>query len=85
MRSQEFQIEQGNCGDYWGVAHGFETIPARKATDSTYEYDPAAQPIDFGGTDPRPGDTVPKKEMQKIPKDNGTRWIFIAMATAAFT
>jgi len=52
MRSQEFQIEQGNCGDYWGVAHGFETIPATKATDSTYEYDPSAQPIVFGEQTP---------------------------------
>lgn len=39
MRSQEFQIEEGNCGDYWGVAGGMQDIPAVKKTDSTYMYD----------------------------------------------
>ena len=39
MRSQEFQIEEGNCGDYWGVAGGMQDIPAVKKTDSTYTYD----------------------------------------------
>ena len=39
MRSQEFQIEEGNCGDYWGVAGGMQDISAVKKTDSTYMYD----------------------------------------------
>ena len=43
MRSQEFQIEEGNCGDYWGVAGGMEDIPVVKKTDSTYIYDPSGQ------------------------------------------
>ncbi|MBS1506414.1 MAG: DUF1080 domain-containing protein [Bacteroidetes bacterium] len=30
MRSQEFQIEEGNCGDYWGVAGGSFEITAKK-------------------------------------------------------
>lgn len=30
MRSQEFQIEQGNTGDYWGVAGGIQDIPNTK-------------------------------------------------------
>ena len=37
MRSQEFQIEQGNCGDYWGVAGAMADIPViRKDTDYVY-------------------------------------------------
>jgi hypothetical protein len=40
MRSQEFQIEEGNCGDYWGVAGGMADIPAIKTNDSTYTYSP---------------------------------------------
>jgi hypothetical protein len=40
MRSQEFQVEQGNCGDYWGVAGGMETIPVIKKSDSEYVYSP---------------------------------------------
>jgi hypothetical protein len=38
MRSQEFQVEQGNCGDYWGVAGGMEDIPVIKKSDSEYVY-----------------------------------------------
>jgi hypothetical protein len=47
MRSQEFQIEEGNCGDYWGVAGGMADIPAIKKSDSEYVYDPHAEYITF--------------------------------------
>jgi hypothetical protein len=40
MRSQEFQIEETNCGDYWGVAGALEDIRAAKKSDSAYVYDP---------------------------------------------
>ena len=40
MRSQEFQVEETNCGDYWGVAGGIEDTHARKINDSMYVYDP---------------------------------------------
>lgn len=39
MRSQEFQIEEGNCGEYWGVAGGMEDIPAAKNAKGDYVYD----------------------------------------------
>lgn len=38
MRSQEFQIEQGNVGDYWGVAGGIQDIPVTKQGEN-YVYD----------------------------------------------
>ncbi|MEO6220860.1 MAG: DUF1080 domain-containing protein [Ginsengibacter sp.] len=41
MRSQEFQIEEGNSGDYWGVAGGIQDIPAVMNSDSEYVYSPA--------------------------------------------
>jgi hypothetical protein len=47
MRSQEFQIEEGNCGDYWGVAGGIEDIPAIKKSDSEYIYRPGAPMYHF--------------------------------------
>jgi hypothetical protein len=47
MRSQEFQIEEGNCGDYWGVAGGIADIPAFKKTDTGYYYNPAGQITTF--------------------------------------
>lgn len=40
MRSQEFQIEEGNCGEYWGVAGGSEEIHASRISDSSYVYNP---------------------------------------------
>src|SRR5438552_2160687 len=50
MRSQEFQIQEGDCGDYWGVAGGMEDIPAIKKSDSEYVYDPAGQVYNFSAT-----------------------------------
>jgi hypothetical protein len=47
MRSQEFQIEEGNCGDYWGVAGGMADIPAIKKQDTGYVYSPAGSLITF--------------------------------------
>jgi hypothetical protein len=43
MRSQEFQIEEGNCGDYWGVAGGVEDVRAVKKSDTDYVYSPSAE------------------------------------------
>ena len=40
MRSQEFQIEEGNSGDFWGVAGGFAEIPVVKKSETDYVYDP---------------------------------------------
>lgn len=47
MRSQEFQLEEGNSGDYWGVAGGMQDIPIIKRSDSEYVYDPAGQLYTF--------------------------------------
>ncbi len=47
-RSQEFQIEETNCGDYWGVAGGIEDIPADKISDSQYVYNPMGNVYSFG-------------------------------------
>ena len=38
MRSQEFQIEETNTGDYWGVAGGIQDITAFKKADNRYVY-----------------------------------------------
>jgi hypothetical protein len=43
MRSQEFQVEEGNSGDYWGCAGGTAGIPALKRSDSSYVYSAAGQ------------------------------------------
>jgi len=38
MRSQEFQVEEGNTGDYWGCAGGMADIPAVKRSETDYAY-----------------------------------------------
>jgi hypothetical protein len=40
MRSQEFQVEEGNTGDYWGVAGGIADVPVIKRYDTAYVYNP---------------------------------------------
>lgn len=50
MRSQEFQIEEGNSGDYWGVAGGMQDIPSVQKTDSSYVYNPAGKLNTFSAT-----------------------------------
>ena len=50
MRSQEFQIEEGNTGDYWGVAGGMQDIPAIMNSDSEYVYNPSGQLYTFSAT-----------------------------------
>ena len=50
MRSQEFQIEEGNSGDYWGVAGGIQDIPSLKTTDSSYVYNSTGALNTFSAT-----------------------------------
>ncbi len=38
MRSQEFQIQEGDCGDYWGVAGGIFDVPVNKNDKGELHY-----------------------------------------------
>ncbi|MGD0583833.1 MAG: DUF1080 domain-containing protein [Bacteroidales bacterium] len=38
LRSHEFQIEEGDCGDYWACAGAVFDVRARKKSDSAYVY-----------------------------------------------
>lgn len=50
MRSQEFQIQEGDCGDYWGVAGAIEDIRAIKKSDKEYIYDQTGEMFTFSET-----------------------------------
>ncbi len=52
MRSHEFQIEEGDCGDYWACAGAIADIKARKENDSTYIYDEKGDLLTFSLTSP---------------------------------
>jgi len=46
MRSQEFQVEETDCGDYWGVAGGSFEIPVSQRGEG-YVYNPAGEKLTF--------------------------------------
>jgi hypothetical protein len=50
MRSQEFQIQEGDCGDYWGVAGGVMDVNARGEGVEQYTYDHDSPLLTFSGT-----------------------------------
>lgn len=47
MRSQEFQIDEGDCGDYWGVAGGAARIPVVKKSEKLHIYSPSGTLTSF--------------------------------------
>lgn len=52
MQSQEFQIQQGDCGDYWGVAGAVCDIPAVMDGDKKYRYDAKGTLMTFADKSP---------------------------------
>lgn len=48
MESQEFQIQEGDMGDYFGLAGGVNTIRTRMNETDFYEYDPSGSPTRLG-------------------------------------
>jgi hypothetical protein len=51
MRSQEFQIQEGDCGDYWGVAGGIADVPAVKVGQK-FVYSPGSPLLLFSEKGP---------------------------------
>lgn len=47
MKSHEFQIEEGDLGDYWAVGGTAMDIYAQKRDSADYIYDPTAPSIEF--------------------------------------
>ncbi len=52
LRSQEFQIQEKDCGDYWGVAGAMFDIRASLNSDSIYQYDPKSALLTFSQNSP---------------------------------
>lgn len=64
LRSQEFQIQEGDCGDYWAVAGAMIDIPAVFVNDSIYRYTPGEILQSFGEP---PANTIPGIYCKKHP------------------
>lgn len=47
MQSQEFQVQEGDTGDYWGVAGGAFDIPAKKQGEQDWIYDSQSSALAF--------------------------------------
>lgn len=52
MRSHEFQIEEGDCGDYWACAGAVADVKASKKNDSTYIYNDNGELLTFSTKSP---------------------------------
>lgn len=50
MGSQEFQVQEGDCGDYWSVDGSIVDIPATGSKMEEYVYDSTASPRPFSYT-----------------------------------
>jgi len=48
MRSHEFQIEEGDCGDYWACAGAMADIKVRKDANGDFVYDESGELMTFG-------------------------------------
>lgn len=68
MRSQEFQIQEGDCGDYWGVAGGAFDIPVKKVGDEQYIYDAAGELTPFHEKSPAGRHAIKSHDVEN-PKD----------------
>ena len=47
MRSQEFQVQEGDCGDYWGLDGATMDIPASRQGEKDWVYDPGGERMAF--------------------------------------
>ncbi|MGD0754819.1 MAG: DUF1080 domain-containing protein [Bacteroidales bacterium] len=52
LRSHEFQIEEGDCGDYWACAGAIFDVRAKKENDSTYIYNKNGDLFTFSTVSP---------------------------------
>ncbi len=50
MLSQEFQVQEGDCGDYWSVGGSIIDIAATGSKSEEYVYNPAASLLPFSYT-----------------------------------
>jgi hypothetical protein len=52
LRSQEFQVQEGDCGDYWSIAESIIDVPAMEVKSGQLRFDPAGQLKTFGEQKP---------------------------------
>lgn len=65
MRSQEFQIQEGDCGDYWGCGGAIADIPAVKKAGDQFIYTPSGTLFTFRDKGPNGRHCVKQVDAEK--------------------
>jgi hypothetical protein len=65
LRSHEFQIEEGDCGDYWACAGAIFDVRARKENDSTYVYTKDGDQYSFSTVSPNGRNCIKYPDAEK--------------------
>jgi hypothetical protein len=64
MRSHEFQIQEGDCGDYWGCGGAFASVPAEKRGDK-FIYSPGSPLLTFRDKGPNGRNCIKRPDAEK--------------------
>jgi hypothetical protein len=65
MRSQEFQIQEGDCGDYWGCGGALADIPASKQGENKFIYAVDGPLLTFRDKGPNGRNCVKREDAEK--------------------
>ena len=65
MRSQEFQIQEGDCGDYWGCGGALADVPAAKQGDNKFIYTVGAPLLTFRDKGPNGRNCIKRADTEK--------------------
>jgi hypothetical protein len=65
MRSQEFQVQEGDCGDYWGVAGGVFDVPAIESDSAVYRYSASGKVMTFSAKSPNGRQCIKNPDAEK--------------------
>jgi hypothetical protein len=65
MSSQEFQVQEGDCGDYWGVAGGSFDVPAIKNGNGDWVYDEKSPMLTFNEKSPQNRHVIKSPDAEK--------------------
>ncbi len=82
MQSQEFQIQEGDCGDYWGVAGAVFDIPAGKQGEKDWIYDPKGSLQLFAEKSPAGRHCIRSQDAEKPVGEWNTLDIYVLGDTA---
>jgi hypothetical protein len=65
LRSHEFQIEEGDCGDYWACAGAIADVRAIRENDSTYVYNKDGNLFTFSTVSPNGRNCIKYPDAEK--------------------